>query len=397
MISRREILAGAAATLLTHTAAAHTHPSKGNAGEEALSTLPGKTGPLIRRTFRPPNFETPWAALRAPFTANGAFFVRYHLALIPEIDSRNWRLRVGGDGSGSTKEWSLDELKQRFERVSIAAVAQCAGNRRGQFAPRVPGVQWGSGAMGHAIWTGVRLRDVLNQSGVNANALEVVFDGADGPLLPQTPDFAKSVPIERALDESTLIAFEMNGEPLPHWNGAPARLIVPGWTATYWVKHLTGIRIETRPFDGFWVKRAYRLPRSGFPAGTFPSQETADTVPITEMVVNSVVTSHMTGERIARGQRAELRGWAWDNGRGIEQVEISADAGKSWTSASLDGDFGRYAWRGFRWLLPTERAGSLELGVRASSRGGARQPDALTPNSSGYHNNVIQKLSLDIV
>jgi hypothetical protein len=115
------------------------------------------------------------------------------------------------------------------------------------------------------------------------------------------------------------------------------------------------------------------------------------------MVVNSVVTSHMTGERIARGQRAELRGWAWDNGRGIEQVEISADAGKSWMSASLDGDFGRYAWRGFRWLLPTERAGSLELGVRASSRGGARQPDALTPNSSGYHNNVIQKLSLDIV
>jgi DMSO/TMAO reductase YedYZ molybdopterin-dependent catalytic subunit len=397
MISRREILAGAAATLLTRATAAHAQSPKNAEIGEALSTLPGKSGPLIRHTYRPPNFETPWDALRRPFTANGAFFVRYHLAAIPEVDARSWRLRVGGDAAGSMKEWSLDDLKQRFERVSIAAVAQCAGNRRGLFAPRVPGVQWGSGAMGNAIWSGVRLRDVLDRSGVNANALEVVFEGADGPLLPKTPDFAKSIPIERALEDSTLIAFEMNGEPLPHWNGAPARLIVPGWTATYWVKHLTEIRIEKQPFDGFWVRRSYRLPADAFPRGAFPSQEAADTVPITEMVVNSLVTSHRTGERVARAQRAELRGWAWDSGRGIERVEISADAGKSWTAASLEGDLGRYAWRGFHWPLPTERTGALQLIVRAASRGGARQPDVLTPNPSGYHNNVVQKLSLEIV
>ena len=159
MISRREILATAAASLLARATAAHSPTAQTDASQGSLDPLPGK-GPLIRRTYRPPNFETPWAALRPPFTANSAFFVRYHLALIPEVDARNWRLRVAGDASGSVKEWSLDELKQRFERVSIAAVAQCAGNRRGQFVPRVPGVQWGSGAMGHAIWSGVRLREI---------------------------------------------------------------------------------------------------------------------------------------------------------------------------------------------------------------------------------------------
>ena len=153
------------------------------AAEESLVALPGKR-PLIKRTFRPPNYETPLAHLRSQLTANDAFFVRYHLASIPEVDARTWRLRIGGASVQRPLELSLDELKRDFERVRLAAVNQCSGNRRGLFTPRAAGVQWTYGAMGNALWGGVRLRDVLNRAGVKGDALEIVFDGADGQLCP---------------------------------------------------------------------------------------------------------------------------------------------------------------------------------------------------------------------
>ena len=274
-----------------------------------LVALPGKR-PLIKRTFRPPNYETPLAQLRSQLTANLTFFVRYHLASIPEVDARTWRLRIGGASVQRPLELSLDELKQDFERVRLAAVNQCSGNR-GLFTSRAAGVQWTYGAMGNALWGGVRLRDVLNGAGVKGDALEIVFDGADGAALPATPDFAKSLPVDRALDEHTLIAFEMNGEPLPHWHGAPARLVVAGWTATYWVKHLTSINVEPKAFDGFWMKSAYRIPTGAFPGARFASQENAATTPITEILINSLVTSHVNGDRLQRDRPAELAGWAW--------------------------------------------------------------------------------------
>ena len=360
-----------------------------------LDTLPGKV-PLIRRTYRPPNFETPLAELRKPFTPNEAFFVRYHLPVIPEVDARTWRLRVGGPSAAQTMELSLDDLKRGFERVSVAAVNMCSGNRRGLFTPRVPGVQWADGAIGNALWSGVRLRDVLAKAKLNADAVEIVFSGADSAVLPATPAFAKSLPVDKALHEDTLIAFEMNGHPLPHWNGAPARLVVPGWTATYWMKHLREIRAVNTPFDGFWMKSAYRVPAGAFPGARFPSQEATDTVPITEILVNSLVTSHVSGERITRGRRATLAGWAWDAGQGIEAVEVSLDGGQSWRAAPLEKDLGRFAWRGFQFPLDTARAGAMNVQVRAASRGGAKQPAALTPNPSGYHHNKIQSLSLEV-
>jgi DMSO/TMAO reductase YedYZ molybdopterin-dependent catalytic subunit len=361
----------------------------------APARLPGKTS-LLQRTARPPNFETPLAGLRTPFTANDAFFVRYHLPVIPEVDARTWRLEIGGASVKRPLSLSLDELKRGFERVEIAAINQCSGNRRGLFTPGVPGVQWGVGAMGNARWAGVRLRDVLNKAGVAPDALEVVLDGADAPVLPATPDFVKSLPVERARDESTLIAFEMNGRPLPHFNGAPARLVVPGWTATYWMKHLTRIRVEPQAFDGFWMKSAYRLPAGLFPGARFASQETAENVPITEILVNSLVTSHTSGERLARGRAAGLSGWAWDGGSGITAVEVSTDGGQNWHEARLGKDLGRFAWRGFTWPLDTARAGPVEVGVRAKNRNGAQQPQNATPNPSGYHHNAIQWVKLEV-
>jgi DMSO/TMAO reductase YedYZ molybdopterin-dependent catalytic subunit len=260
----------------------------------------------------------------------------------------------------------------------------------------VPGVQWGNGAMGHALWAGVRLRDVLHKAGVAADALEVVFNGADTPLLPGTPDFVKSLPIDRALDENTIIAYEMNGAPLPHWNGAPARLVVPGWTGTYWVKHLTDIRIQPAAFDGFWMKSAYRIPTGAFATARFASQETTENTPITEMVVNSLITSPVPATRLRRGAPARLAGKAWDAGAGIASVEVSLDGRQSWRPAKLGRDLGRFAWREFELPLDTSRSGPIEVAVRARSRNGSIQPEKLTPNPSGYHDNIVQTTRVEV-
>ena len=397
MTTRRQMIAGSAGILLLGAAApvGAGNLSSPSVDREMLVALPGKK-PLIKRSFRPPNFETPLSGLKSEFTANDQFFVRYHLADIPVVDAGAWSLKVGGASTQRKIELSLAELERGFERVSVAAINQCSGNRRGLFVPRAGGIQWHHGAMGNAVWSGVRLRDVLNRAGIRGDALEVVFDGADRSVLPATPDFIKSLPLDRALDENTLIAFEMNGAPLPHWNGAPARLVVPGWTATYWVKHLTEIHIEPKAFDGFWMKSAYRLPTGAFAGARFATQETPDTTPITEILINSMVTSHTSGARLNRGEGAELSGWAWDGGSGISTVEFSVDDGRSWQPAALGKDLGRFAWRGFRFALDTSMAGSRSIIVRATARSGARQPEQLTPNPSGYHHNIVQRLMLEV-
>jgi DMSO/TMAO reductase YedYZ molybdopterin-dependent catalytic subunit len=235
----------------------------GTRQEAVLDALPGKK-PLIKLTYQAPNYETPTDYFRTPITPNDAFFVRYHLKNIPVIDAAKWRLSVGGDGANGQVELTFDDLT-KMPATEVVAVNQCSGNRRGLFTPHVAGVQWGYGAMGCASWKGVSLKHVLDKVGLKKEAIEIVLDGADAPVTEKTPDFIKSIPVAKAMEETTIIAYEMNGQPLPHWNGFPARLVLPGWTGTYWMKHLTSIRAATAPFDGFWMKSAYRIPSGKFP------------------------------------------------------------------------------------------------------------------------------------
>jgi DMSO/TMAO reductase YedYZ molybdopterin-dependent catalytic subunit len=210
---------------------------EGTRAEAILDVLPGKK-PLIKLTYRPPNYETPIEYFRSAITPNDAFYVRYHLSDIPQVDAKTWKLSIGGEGANAQAELSFDDL-QKMPAFEIAAVNQCSGNRRGLFRPHVVGVQWGYGAMGCARWRGVRLRDILDKVGVKKETIEIVLDGADGPVVGKTPDFVKSIPMWKAMEETTIVAYEMNGQPLPHFNGFSARVIVPGWTGTYWMKHLT--------------------------------------------------------------------------------------------------------------------------------------------------------------
>jgi DMSO/TMAO reductase YedYZ molybdopterin-dependent catalytic subunit len=367
-------------------------------GSAEWVTLPGKV-PLIKRTFRPPNLETPLEYFRDPITPNKAFFVRYHHANIPPVDPATWELKVGGPAAGQALSFSLTQLRQQFEMVEITALCLCSGNRRGLFTPHVPGVQWGSGAMGNARWRGVRLKDVLDKAGVRANAVEVAFDGADLPVMPTAPDFQKSLPLSKALDGNSLIALEMNGEPLPALNGAPARLVVPGWTATYWIKHLTSIEVRDTPFDNFWIKTAYRLPNGKFPdMERFVSQETTANTPITGIAVNSLITAPVKGTEVVRGGAFGVRGVAWDGGQGLARVEISLDQGGSWRATNLGTDLGAYSLRPWSLkLLAPKKLGPLSVWVRATSSNGATQPLDAIPNPSGYHHNRIQVLDLVVI
>lgn len=358
-------------------------------------TLSGKL-PLIKRTYRPPNFETPSRYFSEAFTPNDAFFVRYHLANIPRVDADTWKLSIAGDAIETPIEFTLDQLQKNFEAVEFAALCLCSGNRRGLSDPHVPGIQWGHGAMGNAKWKGVRLKDVLAKTGIKTGALEAAFDGADTGVTEKTPDFVKSLPMWKALDENTLIAWEMNGEPLPHWNGFPARLVVPGWTATYWVKHLTRIQILSQSFKGFWMSPGYRVPKGKFPlVDRFVSQESETNTPITEMVVNSLITNIHDRGIYKANSPLFVRGIAWDGGYGVNRVEVTVDGGKTWNQAVLGEDLGRYAWRQWSYgFVP--QPGEHIVSARASNKLGATQTFDLIFNPAGYNNNVVQSLRIQV-
>jgi DMSO/TMAO reductase YedYZ molybdopterin-dependent catalytic subunit len=227
--------------------------------------------------------------------------------------------------------------------------------------------------------------------------VEVAADGAD--VAPgRVPDFVKSLPVWKALDENTIVAYELNGQPLPRWNGFPARLVVPGWASSYWVKHLVGLEVSPQPFKGFWMQPAYRLPKGVFAVvDRFASQETETetTIPITDLVVNSLLTSPGPGARLARGKTIPVRGVAWDGGGGISSVEVSTD-GKVWQPARLGKDLGRYAWRPWSFEFKPSRPGSYTLSARATNRIGQTQTRELVPNPSGYHHNVIQRVTVTV-
>jgi len=278
---------------------------------------------------------------------------------------------------------------RKFKRAEVTAVNQCSGNRRGLFSPHVPGVQWGYGAMGNAVWGGVRLKDLLEDAGLAASALEVVANGADAAML-TGPDFVKSLPLWKALDPDTLLAFEMNGEPLPAGNGFPARIVAPGWTATYWIKAVTELTVTDKAFDGFWMKTAYRVPKGLFGDSGFKSQDTEQNSPITSIKVNSLIVSPARGATLQAGRRVEVMGIAWDGGSGIRKVEVSLDGGANWRDAKLGRDLGRYSWRQWRYDFKPQ-AGAVTVLARAVARDGATQVEKLVHNPAGYHHNVVQR------
>ncbi len=398
---RRDVLTGLGAVAASGTTALAAdkqawmspHLADGTREVATMGKVPGKQG-LIQLTDRPPNYETPIEAFRTAITPNDRFFVRYHLSGIPTMeDLKTWSLTIGGDAAEKPIKLTLPDLRT-FKQVEITAVCQCSGNRRGLFEPHVPGVEWGYGAMGNAVWRGVRLKDVLARAGVKPGAIEVWLAGADTAPNPATPLFHKSIPLKVALSDDVLIATAMNGQPLPLLNGFPARLIVPGWTATYWMKHLNAIQISSKPLTNFWIQKAYRVPARLFPVDVpFESQQDANTWPITEMVVNSVIAEPVDGAKAPKAGFT-VRGVAWDRGHGIKAVEVTLDGGKTWKPAVLGQDMGKYAFRAFSLASGALPPGPCDISARAVSNTGEAQAVTLVRNPAGYQNNVPQTLTV---
>ncbi|WP_293366192.1 molybdopterin-dependent oxidoreductase [Phenylobacterium sp.] len=345
--------------------------------------------PLIVLTQRPPQLETPFEVFdHGAFTPNDAFFVRYHLSGAPPrgLNVATHRLMIGG-AVDTPLDLGMDDLRRDFPVVERAAVNQCSGNGRGFSDPRVGGGQLGNGAMGAALWRGVPLRALLDRAGVKASAKAVEFNGADVPPMRVIPDFIKALSVEHARQDEVMLAYEMNGAPLPLLNGYPLRLIVPGYYGTYWVKHLTDITLLEQDSQSYFMQKAYRVPDNDC-ACTPAGQPAAQTRPIGRLNVRSFITNVQDGQTIAGGKRVMLRGISFDGGSGIAGVEVSTDGGKAWAPAALGQDHGPYGFREWSTHVALGQ-GDHVLMARAHSKAGEVQPMTQTWNPPGYMRNVV--------
>jgi DMSO/TMAO reductase YedYZ molybdopterin-dependent catalytic subunit len=352
--------------------------------------------PLILLTDRPVQLETPRHYFRTAFTPNEAFYVRWHLESIPNgVDLKNWKLQIEGNVS-KPLALSLLDLMNKFKPVSVAAVNQCSGNSRSRLQPRVAGAQWGNGAMGNAMWTGVRLRELLDIVGIKSGSLQVQFRGLEtgqGPEGLGSNLFLKSLDLGNPVLDECVVAYLMNGEPLPMLNGFPVRLVVPGYFATYWTKCLTWIRVLDVPDENFWMKTGYRVPDT--PRGnTTPEDVKAGkvrTIPIERFPVRSFLISPDGSAKIPAGMTVTLRGIAFSGFGRVNSVEVSDDNGKTWMAAKLGEDHGAYSFRTWEASWTAKLPGRYSLAVRATDEKGNTQPDEPVWNAGGYLWNRIER------
>ncbi len=359
-------------------------PEIGRAAE-----LTQSDGSLIVRLSRPQDLETPVEYLDTSITPNPVFFVRSHFGP-PAITKEEWRLEFGGLVDNS-RSLNLDDLR-KFEIVSLPATLQCSGNGRAFFHPTVPGVQWYRGAVGNALWRGVRLRDVLKSIGTKSAARHMQMRGYDSAPMPTTPSFTRSIPIERALDPSTLLAFEMNGEPLPLLHGGPLRLVVPGWAGDHWYKWLRRIDLQEKEADGFYMQTAYRMPVQPIPSNNAAS---APEIPVTVNPVKSLIARPLEGSVMLPGDHL-VSGIAFTGVGHVVNVEVSLDGGGSWNRAELEGKESEGAWQLWRYRWQASAKGAYAIAARATDSAGRVQPEVTSWNHGGYLWNGIDQVHCEI-
>lgn len=366
----------------------HFFPSSFAVLAQTPTTIKGKER-LIVRSLRPEDLETPVSLLNSFITPNDVFYVRHHL-YAPRTEAAGWKLDVAGEVE-RPGAITLDEIKS-LPRATTTVTLECAGNGRAFFDPPVAGIQWEKGAVGTARWTGARLSDVLKKFGVKSTGAYVVLDGADKPI-GKTPDFIRNVPMAKALHADTIIAYEMNGEPIPPLHGFPLRAIVPGWEGAYAVKWLQRIEVLDREYDGFFVKTAYKYPTKKIAPGA--AVDAKDMAPLTGLVVKSLITAPLDNATVKAGA-VKLSGFAWAGENDIVRVDVSLDNGATWHQAGLGRERERYTWRGFSHEFRIAAPGHYALMARATDNKGNVQPIEAMWNPSGYLWNVIDRVRINV-
>ncbi len=351
---------------------------------EAAATQRWRPIDVLVRNVWPEHRETQVGALgRSDLTPNDIFFVRSHLP-VPQIDPAMHRFAVTGDVERE-QSWSLDELR-RMRAVDLTATLECAGNGRGLMKLKnTSGTQWGYGAVGTARWRGVRLADLIARAGVRSSAMHVWFEAADRGVHPNVPLFLRSIPLTVATSD-VIVAYAMNGEPLPKAHGGPLRAIVPGWFGMASTKWLTAARLAPTPSDGHFMIRGYRY--------VVPGGDPLTSPPVEEMRVKSLITSPH-GDAVKRG-RLVVDGFAWAGSPGVRRVDISTDDGATWQEASLERSRHRWAWRKWRARVETGKGERLVILARATDGAGAMQPRVAEINTAGYANNAMHRVTVHV-
>jgi DMSO/TMAO reductase YedYZ molybdopterin-dependent catalytic subunit len=326
-------------------------------------------------TAAPENSETPLEGVRSWVTPTRLFFVRNHFE-VPPIDVAAWRLSIEGRVK-ERRTWTWDELLALPERTVFATV-ECAGNGRSFLTQRQAGVQWGAGAVGHAEWTGVPLKLVLERSGLEPDALEVLFEGADIGTEHDHPEpmpFERSLPLAKALDPDTLLATRMNGEVLEPLHGYPLRLFVPGWYGVASVKWLRRIEVVNKPFRGYFQSVKYTIKRQ--------TERGIETEVVGPMMPKSEIIRPRPGDVLGPGGH-RIFGVAWAGDDAVSRVEISTDGGATWSEAALMGPQAPYSWTMWEYYWEVISPAEYIILARATSSRGRVQPADHEPLNGGY-------------
>jgi len=333
----------------------------------------------------PLNAETPNDCLRSWITANSVFFKRNQGEIMERpIAISDWQLVIEGEVAKSLR-FTFDQIR-RMPRAIVANTLECSGNSRSLLREKASGNPWTIGGVGNGVWGGVWLRDLLEKAGLKDNSKHVAFEGLDKPLGSAGVRFIRSIPIEKAM-ASTLLAYEMNGDPLPLEHGYPLRALALGWTGANCVKWLHKITVLERPFEGFYMDKVYRV----FQKGEDPESGTV----VTSLNVKSIITHPLNGETLTPGATT-ISGAAYAGEADVERVEISLDNGKHWIQATLIGPQEKFAWRQWQYVWGVTKKGTYTIMARATDSDGRQQPMNALWNVLGYGNNGIREHAVTV-
>lgn len=347
---------------------------------------------------KPYNMEALAHQLDDEVTPNKYIFVRNN-GLIPEnIDVRNWTLTIDGESVVAPKTYSLQELKSKFKQYSYQLTIECGGNGRAEFDPPTKGNQWDIGAVYCAKWTGIRLKDVLNDVGIKSNAVYIGYHAADEHLSrdPNKEAISRGAPISKAMQEETLLAFQMNDQDIPLVHGYPLRLVAGGWPASVSGKWLQRISIRDREHDGEKMGGdSYRVPCTPVSPGEEVKDE--NMCIIESMPVKSLITYPKSGAMLSKGKKLAIRGHAWAGEFEVAKMEYSIDFGSTWKTATIKKPVNRLAWQHFSAEVEFPQEGYYEVWARATDARGVAQP-MLVPgwNPKGYLNNACHRIAVKV-
>ena len=359
--------------------------------------IPGKSGLLVLND-RPINAETPAHLLDDPVTPSSRLFVRNN-GVPPstiDMDPLAWQIRVEGEACERPKVFTLGEIQERFKHRTLQLQIECGGSGRSEFYPPAKGNQWTTGAIGCPTWTGVRLRDVLQECGIGDNAVYIAYEAADTHLSgdPTKQPISRGVPVRKAVEDESLIVWAMNGEPLPELHGFPVRMLCAGWPASVSGKWLTKLLIRDRVHDGAKMTgQSYRVPCKPVAPGTAVADE--DMCIIESMPVKSLITFPKSGIETPLQKPLDIRGHAWAGDLAVRSVETSIDFGASWQRTKLKKPVNRLAWQHWSTTVEFPQPGYYEVWARATDKRGQAQPMVLPGwNPRGYLNNACHRIAV---